>query len=304
MTTARDETWNVDTSVTAGVEMSSEVGAAPFASVSMKVSLSTTIGSGYAETISTSNTYETSKTKIEGETESISATIGEHDESKGIYRYALFGTTDVYCLFTVDPSSREIQAIEVKNLAREPSYAWGIDYHGVGGSFGKTGTGDLFEVPDIDFSEIEAPTDMLEAPPEPPPPPLKTVWSAYKEDQHVIFDYEPKYNDYYDPDLDISRLRDAGYTKITFKLEFQAWEIYDGYANVWVYVNDKEQGKSYGQIDLAPSKWDTRSVTFTIPIAAFKNSSSNTLRVMYDASGNDEDDYRLGNRTVTLTAEK
>jgi hypothetical protein len=169
MTTAREETWNVDASATAGVEIGGQAGLAPFATTSIKVSVSATIGSGYAETISTSNTYETSKTKIEGETETISATVGGHGESTGVYRYALFGTTDVYCLFAVDPSSREIQSINVSNLARAASYAWGIDYS-ADELFGKTGTGDLFEVPDIDFSEIARPTESLEAPPAPPPP--------------------------------------------------------------------------------------------------------------------------------------
>jgi hypothetical protein len=178
MTTAKDKTWSMDTSATAGVEIGGQAGLAPFATTSIKVSVSTTIGSGYAETISTSNTYETSKTKIEGETESISATVGEHGESAGRYRYALFGTTDVYCLFAVDPETRKIQSITVSNLAREASYAWGIDYS-ADDSFGKTGTGDLFKVPDIDFSEIESPTEKLEAPPAPPPPEtIRTTFSA------------------------------------------------------------------------------------------------------------------------------
>jgi hypothetical protein len=179
MTTAKEKTWNMDTDITAGVEINAGAGVAPFASVSVTASLSTTISSGYAETISTSNTYETSKTKIEGETESISTTIGEHGESAGRYRYALFGTTDVYCLFTVDPESRETLSIDVKNTARVASYVWGIDYDESGG-FGKTGTGGLFEVPDIDFSEIESPTNLLEAPPEPPPPEtIQTSFSAW-----------------------------------------------------------------------------------------------------------------------------
>jgi hypothetical protein len=45
---------------------------------------------------STSNTWETTQTKVEGESSSISYTIGENNQPQGKYRTTLFGTTDVY----------------------------------------------------------------------------------------------------------------------------------------------------------------------------------------------------------------
>lgn len=185
MTTAKEETWKVNASTTVGAEVTASAGAI-FASVEVKASISATIGGEYGETVSTSNTYETSSTKINGETVSVSATIGENGQSAGRYRYALFGTTDVYCLFTVNPTTREIISVDITNRARETSYAWGIDFEpDAAGGFGKTGAGDLFNVPNIDFTQIAAPTLLLNEPPEPPEPDTKKTslqqWTGIKQ---------------------------------------------------------------------------------------------------------------------------
>jgi hypothetical protein len=166
MTKAQEETWNVSASATAGVEIGGQAGVSPFASTSLKVSISATIGGGYGETISTSNTHETSKSEIYGTIDTISATIGEHNEPAGRYRFALMGVTDVFCIFKVDPITREINSVEIINCAREDTYAWGIDYEpDDNGFYGKTGGGDKFDIPDIDFTQVPVPTEKTEEPP-------------------------------------------------------------------------------------------------------------------------------------------
>jgi hypothetical protein len=169
-TQTKEKTTSVNASatVTAGVE--ANVGVI-FASMKTSFSVAATLGTEVANTVSTSNTLETAQAKANGESESISATIGEHGEAPGTYRYALFGVTDVYCLFAVDPESCEVLSTEYTTCARASTYAWGIDFDPSEiPAFGKTGGGDLLEIPEIDFADIDAPTDILEGEPEPPPP--------------------------------------------------------------------------------------------------------------------------------------
>jgi len=171
MIKAKDETWDVNASVTTGVEVGVKSGFMPFLQASVKASVSTTIGGSYGQTISTSNTWETSISRINGETESITATIGEHGQPAGRYRYALMGIIDVFCLVKVNPTTRAVMSYDIINCARESSYAWGIDFEvDDTGYFGKTGGGKNFDVPNVDFSNVAAPTDTLAAPPQPCPP--------------------------------------------------------------------------------------------------------------------------------------
>jgi hypothetical protein len=180
-TKTREQTTTINASGTVTVGTEVEAGAI-FAKATVSASISATVGGEWATAISTSDTFETAKTKAEGESESISATIGEKGEVPGTYRYALFGTTDIYCLYAVDPDTREVRSIEYVSCTRETSYAWGIDFDPAAiPTFGKTGGGDMLEIPEIDFTEVDAPTDIMEGPPEPPPPETKVTpitWST------------------------------------------------------------------------------------------------------------------------------
>jgi hypothetical protein len=159
---------NAGTTIEAGVEAKA---GAIFTEVKAWASVAATFGTEFSNSVSTSNTLETAQTKASGESESISATIGEHGEEPGTYRYALFGLTDVYCLFAVDPETHNIINIDYTTCARESTYAWGIDFDPSAiAVFGKTGGGALIEIPDIDFADVEEPTNILDGPPEPPPP--------------------------------------------------------------------------------------------------------------------------------------
>ena len=170
MTTTKDRTWETNASAKVGVEVGGEAGIPLVAKGTVKASFEATVGGSYGETVSTSSTWETTRTRMQGESESISATIGENNEAPGMYRYALFGITDVFCLFKVDPTTREILSQTIVNCGRENSYAWGIDFEpDEHGTWGKTGDGPLFDIPDVDFLNMPAPTELIEDLPEPPP---------------------------------------------------------------------------------------------------------------------------------------
>jgi hypothetical protein len=160
-TKTKENTTTTSTSATVGVSFGGEAGFLLFGKAHTNVNIAATVGGEWASTISTSNTLETAETKAEGVTETIEATIGEHGEAPGNYRYALFGVTDVYVLYAVDPASREIREATFTTCARESSYAWGIDFEPGSKNFGKTGDGDLLDIPDIDFSAVDAPVETV-----------------------------------------------------------------------------------------------------------------------------------------------
>jgi hypothetical protein len=273
-----------------------------FAKAKVTGSISASASYELAQSLSTSNTLETARTKAEGESESISATIGDHGEAPGTYRYALFGTTDVYCLFEVDPATRTIRDIQYETCARESSYAWGIDFDPAAiPEFGKTGGGDLLEIPDIDFTTVAVPTDIMEGPPTPPE--LKTVYTATSVSGGIVTD-DRYFYDYWVSDFDVDRLIDEGYTSFEGRIDFWAQEIDDGYINIFVYKNSIDDanlvGKTYDTIDLPNTAWKRESFTFNMPIRNF----ANRVCIVFDASGLGDDDYRLGERTITITAKK
>jgi hypothetical protein len=168
LTKAKDETWSVNSSVTVGMEITAKGGVPLVAEAEIKASVSATVGSEYGGTISTSQTYETTQSKVSGESESISATIGEHGEPNGNYRYALFGVTDVFCSFEVDPATHAIKKVEIIECVRATSLAWGIDYS-TANDFGQTGSSGKFEPPVVDFATLPDPTIVLEGTPQPVP---------------------------------------------------------------------------------------------------------------------------------------
>jgi uncharacterized protein (TIGR02145 family) len=118
--------------------------------------VSTEITESVSETVgtevSTSNSVETSEAKVEGETFSTEATIGTAGEPVGMYRYALFSTTDVFFNVKFNRETETIEAVTVSLCARPITY-WGIDYDpqlGGPATFGKTGDGDKLQIPEFD----------------------------------------------------------------------------------------------------------------------------------------------------------
>ena len=111
---------------------------------------------GMSETNSRSfsNTYETSS-KIASEIkDEISVTIGNNNEPTGLYRYSLFSITDVYYVVTTDRAKTRIVEANVVFCARPTQY-WKIDYDPEeNGSFGKTASGALLQIPEIVLSQL------------------------------------------------------------------------------------------------------------------------------------------------------
>ena len=109
-------------------------------------------------TRSTSRSYETMTAKMNESSDTIEATIGEHDEAAGKYRYSYFATTDVYYVLKTD-KSKQVVGGYFAVCARGNSFAWGIDYEpDLGGDFGKTGAGALLKVPAIVNTPSSLPT--------------------------------------------------------------------------------------------------------------------------------------------------
>jgi uncharacterized repeat protein (TIGR02543 family) len=105
----------------------------------------------HGERRATANTYETATTKGLEITNAVEATIGQHGEPAGKYRYSLFGTTDVFFVLVTNKAKTEIIDAYISVNARPSSYAWGIDYEpDLGGDFGKTAPGKLMQIPNVE----------------------------------------------------------------------------------------------------------------------------------------------------------
>jgi hypothetical protein len=177
--------FHAEGSVTVGV--ASEAGAV-IAKAKASLNVTASWGGEWSKTISTSDTLETATSRTEGESESITATIGDHGEEVGTYRYALFGVTDFYVLYKVNKNTGAVEEETPITCARASTYAWGIDFDSSLSmpTFGKTGSGAAFESPAIDFTKIAAPTEEIEEPPAPP--------SQYKNTSMTISTGELKGN--------------------------------------------------------------------------------------------------------------
>jgi len=155
--------------VTAGVEVGTDGAKASLeTSYGFTKSVSETVG----KSVSTTNTYETSTSHMEGETRSVSVTIGNNNEEPGMYRYALFATTDVFYNVTVNQATGKIDNVMVALCARPTTY-WGIDYDpepSGGANFGKTGAGDLIQIPDFSGVKFPEPMYVVTSPPAASPP--------------------------------------------------------------------------------------------------------------------------------------
>jgi hypothetical protein len=113
------------------------------------------------------NTYETVRTIASENRDSIEVTVGEHDEPRGLYRYSLFTTTDVYAVVVTDHDKTTTK--NYLNLCARPNTYWGLDYEPEpGGDFGKTAPGDLLTIPEFAPSDLPTPesNDLTPVPPD------------------------------------------------------------------------------------------------------------------------------------------
>ncbi|MDR3123249.1 MAG: hypothetical protein LBU16_05675, partial [Treponema sp.] len=173
--------------------------------------------------------------------------------------------------------------------------------------FGKTGDGDNFEIPDIDFTTIAAPTKVAE---EAPPAPVVTAWTGTKTDELRVNDsmysaylISRFYQDSFTSNFDFSRLQEEEYKTMTVKVDFQVKPIDEGWVNVYVFSGtmDRELDYTYEKIDPPQLQWSSQTYQFFVPLTSF---TSNDLKILWTASGEGSDDYQLGVRTITVTASK
>jgi hypothetical protein len=338
LTKAKDETFEHNWNVGLSFEYGHKFGISSLAESSIKLGIQASYGQTIGSTISTSNTWETSRAKVEGETQSLSVVLDKSDPM-GTYRYVLFGTLDVFCFFIVDKTTRLQKGdAQITQCARENAFTWGLDFEPLGSSnalFGRTGSGAPFSAPAIDFSTLPVPTKQYveDEPIVPPTPELKTTWSITKTDKpNVVPPDDPNYSNLVsalnflfgvvDPDgiiwaegndwresytitgFEKQKLLDAGFTTLQFKLTFLAKEVTDCWVNVYV---DDERGAGYnlwassGTIDLTPNNWNTIEKEFTVPITRM----TPTLSVYWTAGSKKYDPaYLLDARTIAITAKQ
>ena len=131
---------------------------------SYKLSWGGSDGTSETNSRSFSNTYETSLQNTSSTTTEESYVIGNKGEPAGMYRWSLFSTTDVYFVVVTDRAKTEIIDAYAAYCARQSQY-WKIDYDPEeGGTFGKTATGTLLEIPEIILSQLPNPSENPELP--------------------------------------------------------------------------------------------------------------------------------------------
>ena len=115
-------------------------------------------GTSTTDSRSFSNTYETSLSSTSTTTTEESYVIGNKSEASGMYRWSLFSTTDVYCVVVTDRAKTKVIDAFISFCAR-PSQYWALDYEPEeGGSFGKTASGELLQIPEIILSQLPDPS--------------------------------------------------------------------------------------------------------------------------------------------------
>jgi hypothetical protein len=297
-------TITMETSVTnttmQNVGASATVGAnAQFFSSSVTASFNYETTKEEMKSRSTENTYETALTKVEGTTESLSYTIGEHNQPAGKYRTTLFGATDVYYVLKTDKKFAFVDAFTFACTRPADTLYWGIDYDpDTGGNFGKTAETENLNIPDLSPEDLEAPSDPLPpAPPPPPDQPLKTEWTGTKTDQFSTGRIGTK-TEYFLSDFDVNRLRNEGYTQFTVAIKFlvkQGQTVFlSSVSTVKVSANGNEVLNTLGTVN--NTTWEERTADGgIIPIGSFNN----LLLVEWGSQS-----VAYSSRTVTIRAVK
>jgi hypothetical protein len=147
--------------------------------------------------------------------------------------------------------------------------------------------------------------------------PLQTSWKITLSSKKTITDTQTWVDIVYIPghatvyhNYDVDKLKTAGYAYIQMAGSFTGREIYDAW--LWLDIKKGADGKgttwySYHDYDLAPgvSGFQTMTIPKTgSPILIPLNDFDLNFQMIWDASGQDEDDWELGDRTLTFTAVK
>ncbi|MDR1867180.1 MAG: chitobiase/beta-hexosaminidase C-terminal domain-containing protein [Treponema sp.] len=189
--TATENSVSSNTSYNWGVELGLNIGNdATFVQASITASTGGEYGWGESTARSTANTLSTVKSVTRGASDSWSVTIG-NGAPPGLYRYSLFGTTDVYYVVITD-KRKNVTKSYLSYCARTQTY-WGIDYEpDIGGNFGKTIPGELLEIPTFTPSALPTPTsnNVQPLPPERAATPTASKRSGTYESENAIINVD------------------------------------------------------------------------------------------------------------------
>jgi hypothetical protein len=144
-----------------GVSVENEFGSKLLAGITIAASVGGHTTWDRTETRSISNTFETANTRAFEEREAYRFTIGNNNEQPGLYRFSLFGITDVYYVLTT--THQRVFVEEYFAVLARPNMRWGIDFDPDidTGNFGKTGIGELLQTPSLVLSALPTPVEQL-----------------------------------------------------------------------------------------------------------------------------------------------
>jgi len=167
LTTAIEHSVTTGYSVGAGGSVA--VKGAPFGmGVTATATFSAEFSRQFGTTRSNSNTFETTIQRMVEETDSIEVTIVMHGEPPGLYRYTLFGTTDVFYVLITNRQRTSVVE-EYFAVSARGNLAWGVDFEpDLAGNFGRTAMGSLLVFPEMELSDLPEPS--LDVQPELIPP--------------------------------------------------------------------------------------------------------------------------------------
>ncbi|MDR2911880.1 MAG: hypothetical protein LBV38_01055 [Alistipes sp.] len=226
-------TSTVENSVTKSSSLTVSAGfeLGPFSS-----EVSASFSESETNTRSTSNTYETTNTVTSSQLDEISATIGEHGEPAGKYRYALFATADVYYILTLKNNGDGTKTFvdgATSVCAREGSYAWDIDYDpDTNGDFGKTNmANELLAVPELtqdQYNALPNPTDVITV----PVGNATTYYESFSEEIKLTNSTTGSKTDFVNHNLNLAQLEIDGYDYATVSVTFDVYYNNTAFFNI------------------------------------------------------------------------
>ncbi|MDR1257559.1 MAG: hypothetical protein LBJ86_07425 [Spirochaetaceae bacterium] len=256
------------------------------------------------ESRSFTSTYTTETVKGFEEKNEFTATIGEHGEPAGHYRYAFFTTTDVYYVVKTNKAKTTVTESYIA-FCNRPGGSWYLDYvPSYDDTFGKTESGDLLKTPDIVLSELPAPQTEIITP--------IYRWSETRsvngnEDISSI-SYNSR-NETFSPGLSIPALQEHGYTKLKIDVAFAYkgdWMLIGG-GTFKLQIANANGSAELGRAEFNyTNSWTNKSYSKTIPIYA-TNSNTGQFMLLWsrvEGDGLFSANFSVGKRTVTITALK
>jgi hypothetical protein len=256
------------------------------------------------ESRSFTSTYTTETVKGFKEKIELTATVGEHGEAAGLYRYAFFTITDVYYVVKTDKAKTTVTEAYIA-LCNRPGGGWYLDYApGYDDTFGKTAPGDLLKTPAIVPAELPVPSIKIV-------PPLDKWTQTRSEDgkSDITGIADAPVKETFQPNLPVASLQQLGCTKVTINVDFRyKADIFFTLVPVQLrlQIADALGTTIFGQKDLGHyPDWTGNSLAVTVPIGSL-NSDTGEFTLLWNrvGSGFTHTPFSVGRRTVSITASK